>query len=166
MDPDGNIIYLVNELVDDRSSCYKRKPGETDRQTEALLFYGWVIVGISFRHVLAELCGIPSLCSTFPFWRICWSAQLLLLYFLLTSWSMPSALRVGGLLDRYGPRVLFRLGCSDSLGLFMSSFFTSIWQLYFTFGSQRTRDVFIWFHRTWPLSPTGLFAGRDGHGLR
>jgi MFS family permease len=102
------------------------------------IYYGWVIVGVCF--VVLTLTSLVA--TSFPIFYVPvlenfnWSrgstAIALSIHLILSGVSAPFA---GGLIDKFGPRLIMPIGALVSGGaLVLLSRSTALWQFYITFG--------------------------------
>lgn len=119
------------------------------------LFYGWIIVGLSFIN-LGIIFGIWYSFSVFFVaiirefgWSRAATAGVFSCFMIVHS---GSAIVIGSFLDRFGARVVFPAGaCIVALGLFASSRIDVLWQFYLWYGV---------------LTPVGVCAvGFIAHGI-
>ncbi len=119
------------------------------------LFYGWIIVALSFVN-LGIIFGIWYSFSVFFVaildefgWSRAATAGVFSCFMLVHS---GSAIVIGSFLDRFGARVVIPVGaCIVALGLFASSRIDALWQLYLWYGV---------------LTPIGVCAvGFIAHGI-
>ena len=102
------------------------------------LYYGWIIVGVSFLTLFFSL-GIRFSFGVFYLailkaygWGRGETAGAFSLAMLIHAFF---AMVTGNLIDRYGPRKLFPLGAAFlAMGLAVASRITAIWHLYIFFG--------------------------------
>jgi len=102
------------------------------------LFYGWVIVGVSFLN-LTIIFGIWYSFSVFFVavirefgWSRAATGGVFSCFMLVHSLA---AVIVGSLFDRFGARIVIPFGgCVVALGLFASSRITELWQFYVWYG--------------------------------
>jgi len=102
------------------------------------MFYGWWIV------IACSSIGVLSSASRFSFTMffptllddLHWSRAQLAFVFTVSWWvSSITALVVGVIVDRYGPRLVMAVGGLLTLiGLILTSYMSNIWEFYIYFG--------------------------------